>query len=209
MGATGLLTDSYNPAFVGLSVAMYILVSAASPDVADRFGGSVGWLRLVWILAARIAMGGGIWAMHFIAMLAFNLPVPMTYEVPPTLGSLLLAIAVTSVAFVIVCGGKFSIPRLILGGLIMGLGVAGMHYTGMTALRAPAEITFLPLLVVASIAIAIAASIAALWIALRVTGFAWRLAAAVVMGLAVSSTHYTGMAATCFTAEPSFGSGEA
>ena len=206
MGATGLLVGSYNPAFVGLSVAMAILASAASLDVADRIGGSVGWLRLVWILAAGIAMGGGIWAMHFIAMLAFSLPVPLTYDIPPTLGSLLLAIAVTSIAFVIVCGGRFRAPRLILGGLIMGLGVAGMHYTGMAALRGPAEMSFRPVLVAASIAIAIAASTAALWIALRVTGFAWRLAAAVVMGLAVSSMHYTGMAATCFTADPSLGS---
>ncbi len=195
-----LLIGSYNPAFVALSIVVAIVASAASLDVADRIGGSVGWLRIAWIAAAGVAMGGGIWAMHFIAMLALILPVPIAYDIPTTLGSLLLAIAVTSIAFVIVCGGSYSIRRLMLGGVIMGFGVAGMHYTGMAALRLPALITYQPVLVVASVLIAVAAATAALWIAVRVLGFAWRLAAAVVMGLAVSSMHFTGMAATCFTA---------
>jgi NO-binding membrane sensor protein with MHYT domain/nitrogen-specific signal transduction histidine kinase len=196
---TAILIQTYNPWFVGLSVVVAIIASAASLDVADRIGRSTGWLRSVWTAASGVAMGGGIWAMHFIAMLALSLPVPIAYSVPLTLASLALSIIVTAAAFAIVCRGTYSAWRLALGGLIMGLGVAGMHYTGMAALRLPAMISYDAVLLLTSIAIAVAAATAALWIAVRVTGLLWRLAAAVVMGLAVASMHYTGMAATCFT----------
>jgi signal transduction histidine kinase len=134
-------------------------------------------------------------------MLALNLPVPVTYNVPTTLASLALSIAVTGIAFAIVCNGAYSVARLVVAGMIMGLGVAGMHYTGMAALRLPALITYDPWLFLVSIAIAIVAATAALWIAVRVTGLLWRLGAAVVMGFAVASMHFTGMAATCFAGE--------
>jgi NO-binding membrane sensor protein with MHYT domain/two-component sensor histidine kinase len=199
MTSPTLLIGSYSPSFVTLSIVVAIIASAASLDVADRIKGSTGWLRTAWTFASGVAMGGGIWAMHFIAMLALSLPVPIAYDVPMTLGSLALSIVVTGAAFAIVCGGTYSVARLAVGGLIMGLGVAGMHYTGMAALRLPALITYDPVLVLVSILIAIAAATAALWIAVRVVGLIWRLAAAVVMGLAVASMHFTGMAATCFT----------
>ena len=206
VGDTVFLTGSYNPAFVGLAVVMAILASATALDVADRIGGSAGWQRALWIGAAAVAMGGGIWVMHFIAMLAFSLPVPISYDVPLTLASLLLAVAVAGVAFLIVCTGPFRLWRLSLGGVIMGLGVAGMHYTGMAAMIVPSGVSYRLWLVAASIAIAIAAATAALWIALRVTGILWRAAAAVLMGLAVSCMHFTGMAAACFQpARPAFG----
>jgi NO-binding membrane sensor protein with MHYT domain/nitrogen-specific signal transduction histidine kinase len=203
MTSSTLLIGSYNPYFVSLSIVVAIIASAASLDVADRIGRSEGWLRGVWTAASGVAMGGGIWAMHFIAILALLLPVPVAYDVPTTLGSLALSITVTGVAFAIVCGGTYSVRRLAIGGLIMGLGVAGMHYTGMDAMRLPAMITYDPFLFLASVAIAVVAATAALWIAVRVTGFAWRLAAALVMGLAVASMHFTGMAATCFSGRAS------
>jgi NO-binding membrane sensor protein with MHYT domain/anti-sigma regulatory factor (Ser/Thr protein kinase) len=199
MTSPTILIGSYNPYFVSLSVVVAIIASAASLDVADRIGRSEGWLRAVWTAASGVAMGGGIWAMHFIAILALLLPVPVAYDVPTTLGSLALSITVTGAAFAIVCGATYSVRRLAIGGLIMGLGVAGMHYTGMDAMRLPAIITYDPFLFLASVAIAVVAATAALWIAVRVTGFAWRLAAALVMGLAVASMHFTGMAATCFS----------
>src|SRR5215469_11389909 len=142
VGGTEILAGSYNLAFVGLAVVMAVLASATALDVADRIGSSTSWQRLLWIAAAAVAMGGGIWVMHFIAMLAFSLPVPIAYDVPLTIASLLLAIAVAGVAFFIVCVGPFRRWRLALGGIIMGLGVAGMHYTGMAAMVAPAVISY-------------------------------------------------------------------
>ena len=199
MGAAAILAGHYNPALVGLSVLVAILASATSLDVAGRIRGAKGGLRLAWTLAAATAMGGGIWAMHFVGMLAFSLPVAIGYDLPVTVASLALAIFVTSIAFIIVFSGEFSIAKILVGGAFMGIGVAGMHYLGMAAVRAAAIMTYQPILVAASIAIAIAASWAALWIAAKVTGAAWRIAAAIVMGFAVTGMHYTGMAALCFT----------
>ncbi len=199
MGAAAILVGQYNPALVGLSIVIAILASATSLDVAGRIRGAIGGLRLAWIVAAGVAMGGGIWAMHFVAMLAFSLPVTVGYDVPITLASLALAVGVTSVSLLIVFSGDFSVAKVLLGGVIMGAGIGGMHYLGMAAVIASATMSYQPWLVTASVAIAVGASMAALWIAARVTGIAWRLAAAVVMGFAVAGMHYTGMAAICFT----------
>jgi NO-binding membrane sensor protein with MHYT domain/nitrogen-specific signal transduction histidine kinase len=200
MANTAFITESYNSAFIALSIIVAVIASAASLDVADRIGSSAGLLRVGWISGAGIAMGGGIWAMHFIGMLALSLRVPVAYDVPTTLASLALAIAVTAAAFLIVSKRDHRIWRLAIGGMVMGLGVAGMHYVGMAAIRVPALMTYQPGLVVASVVIAVVAATAALWFAGRTTSISGRLFAAVVMGLAVSSMHYTGMAATCFTA---------
>jgi NO-binding membrane sensor protein with MHYT domain/nitrogen-specific signal transduction histidine kinase len=199
MGATTILPGHYNPALVGLSILVAILASATSLDVAGRIRSTAGGLRAAWILGAGVAMGGGIWAMHFVGMLAFSLPVAIGYDLPITLASLALAIFVTSVAFVIVFSSRFSNAKVLVGGVFMGLGIAGMHYLGMAAVRASAVMSYQPVLVAVSIGIAICAACAALWIAGNVTGTAWRLAAAVVMGFAVTGMHYTGMAALCFT----------
>ena len=195
MGGGAILTGHYNPAFVGLSILVAILASATSLDVAGRIRGTQGRQRLIWMLAAGTAMGGGIWAMHFVGMLAFSLPVTIGYDVPMTLGSLALAIIATSVSFFVVFRGAFRIGKVILGGVLMGLGIAGMHYLGMAAIRASAVMSYQPGLFAVSIVIAIAAAVAALWIAAKVNGAAWRFAAAIVMGFAVTGMHYTGMAA--------------
>jgi diguanylate cyclase (GGDEF)-like protein/PAS domain S-box-containing protein len=200
--AAAILDGKYDPALVVLSVLIAILASATALDVASRISGAAGRLRLAWILAAGVAMGGGVWAMHFVAMLAFTLPVTIGFDIPLTLFSLALAVAVTSLSLWIVFNGNFSGGKLLLGGVLMGTGVAGMHYVGMAAIIASVTMSYQPGLVAASIAIAIGASMAALWIAARVSGALWRLAAAVVMGLAVAGMHYTGMAAICFTRAP-------
>lgn len=203
MTGTAPLVGSYDPLFVALSIIIASVASAASLDVADRIGRSTGWSRIGWTVASGIAMGGGIWAMHFIAMLAFTLPIPIAYDVPTTLASLVLSVVLTGVAFGIVCGGRYSTSRLALGGVIMGTGVAGMHYTGMAAMRMAATIRYDPLLLIASVAVAVIAATAALWITVRVSGLLWRLAAAAVMGAAVTSMHFSGMAATSFCSDPS------
>ena len=197
MGAS-FLEPVYNPSLVALSVGVAMIASYVSLDVAARIWPARRWRRFAWITAAATAMGGGIWSMHFIAMLAFSLPLEVYYSLPVTLVSLLIAIAVTGVGFTIVSGGQGRV-RLLLAGSVMGFGVAAMHYTGMSAMRLQAELIYTPWLFAASILIACAAATVALWVASRGGGRFWRIGAAVLMGLAVAGMHYTGMAAACFT----------
>ena len=205
--AATILDGKYDPALVALSTLIAILSSATVLDVASRISGAARRLRLAWILAAGVAMGGGVWAMHFVAMLAFTLPVTIGYSIPVTLASLALAVGATSLSLLIVSSGKFNAGKLLLGGVLMGASIAGMHYLGMAAIIASVTMSYQPWLVAASIAIAIGASMAALWIAAMVSGALWRLAAAVVMGLAVAGMHYTGMAAICFSRAAQPGAG--
>ncbi|WP_119462457.1 MHYT domain-containing protein [Rhodospirillaceae bacterium SYSU D60014] len=199
---TELLDPTYDSVLVALSMGVSILASFVSLDVAARIWPARGWPRGVWIVAAATAMGGGIWSMHFIGMLAFSLPIDIGYDVWITLASLVTAVAVTGVAFAIIADAQ-GWRRLLSAGAVMGLGVVAMHYTGMAAMRLPATLTYTPSIVATSIAIACVAATAALWIAVRVTGLWWRLGAAVVMAVAVSGMHYVGMAAACFTFAPS------
>jgi len=147
---------------------------------------------------AAITMGGGIWSMHFIGMLAFTMPIPMSYDVGLTVLSLLLAIFVTSAGFYIICRQSVSPLRLVLSGIFMGLGIVAMHYTGMAAMRGHAGLSYDPLFVALSVVIAIGAATAALWLAFRTTDLWQKLVAAAVMGLAISGMHYTGMQAAIF-----------
>ena len=138
--------------------------------------------------------------MHFVAMLAFIMPSPMSYDIGLTTLSLVVAIFVTGVGFHVISRQSASPLRLVLSGIFMGLGIAGMHYTGMAAMRGHAELSYAPLFVALSLVIAIGASTVALWLAFRTTDLWQKLVAAVVMGLAVSGMHYTGMRAAIFTA---------
>jgi PAS domain S-box-containing protein len=152
------------------------------------------------VAGAAVAMGGGaIWSMHFIAMIACRLPVPVTYDVTLTLASLFVAIVVTGAGLYTVGRGVSSVGRLLAGGVFTGLGVAGMHYTGMAAMHLPASTTYRPVLVAASVLIAIVAATAALWIAFNMRGGLQRLLSSLVMGSAVCGMHYTAMAAAVFT----------
>ncbi|MGH7013474.1 MAG: MHYT domain-containing protein [Stellaceae bacterium] len=198
---TGILNGTYDPLLVLLSMGVATWASFVSLNVAARIWSSAGWARIGWIVAAATAMGGGIWSMHFIGMLAFSLPVPVGYNIPTTLISLAIAIDVTAVGFAII-GGARTTRRLVLAGTIMGIGVAAMHYTGMAAIRLPATVSYNPLVVGLSVVIACVAATVALWIAMREKGSLWRAGAAVVMGAAVYGMHYTGMEAACFTAVP-------
>ena len=136
--------------------------------------------------------------MHFIGMLAFIMPVPMSYDIGLTTLSLLVAIFVTGGGFYVISRQNVSPPRLALSGIFMGLGIAAMHYTGMAAMRGQAELSYDRLFVALSLVIAIGASTAALWLAFRTTGLRQKVAGAVVMGLAISGMHYTAMGAASF-----------
>jgi diguanylate cyclase (GGDEF)-like protein len=200
-----MLAGSYNPLLVVLSVLVAVLASFTALDMASRVsasrhrGAATGWL-----LAGAVAMGTGIWSMHFVGMLAFRLPIPLGYALWPTIESLLVAIATSLFALWLVSRPTLPHPRLALGALLMGLGIAWMHYVGMAALRMHPAIDYVPSRVALSIAIAVLASWAALHIALRMRArqgaLPQRVAAAVVMGLAIVGMHYTGMAAARFPA---------
>jgi NO-binding membrane sensor protein with MHYT domain len=161
---------------------------------ARPFSGS---LRARWLILGGVSIGTtGIWAMHFIAMLGFTIPGQVIhYNVPVTILSLLVAVAIVCTGLLIVGFGPDGLPSLLTGGLVTGIGVAIMHYLGMAAMRMPGRITYnLPLLAV-SVVIAIVAATAALWGALRLQGAGTTLIASLIMGIAVSGMHYTGMAA--------------
>ncbi len=149
-------------------------------------------------------MGVGIWSMHFVGMLAFSLPIPLAYDVPKTLASLAVAIVTSGFALAITSGRRLTAPRLAGSAVIMGAGISAMHYMGMAAITILPGIAYDPFLVAVSILIAIAASFVALWLFFRLREGSSRLqqlkriAAAVVMGLAISGMHYTGMAVSRF-----------
>jgi NO-binding membrane sensor protein with MHYT domain len=156
-----------------------------------------GAQRARWLLLAAVSVATtGIWVMHFIAMLGFTIPgQTITYSVPVTALSMLIAVVVVGIGLLIVGFGSTGWRTLLLGGLIIGCGVASMHYIGMAAMRMPDSVRYDNTLVVISVLIAVVAGTAALWAALRLTAVWSTLVASLIMGVAVSGMHYTGMAA--------------
>jgi PAS domain S-box-containing protein len=198
------LIGSYNHALVALSVLIAIFASYAALDLAGRVTAAGGWTRALWLLGGAGAMGTGIWSMHYIGMLAFILPIPVAYHWPTVLLSLFAAILASVVALSVVSRQKMGWFRALAGSVLMGAGIASMHYIGMAAMRLPAICQFNSFLVVLSVVLAVLISLAALWITFHFrdekTGIGWeKLTGAVVMGVAIPVMHYTGMAAASFT----------
>src|SRR6266852_6031614 len=203
MAAVNLI-GSYNYALVALSVLIAMFASYAALDLASRVTAAGGWTRAVWLLGGAGAMGTGIWSMHYIGMLAFILPIPVAYHWPTVLLSLLAAILASVVALGVVSRQKMSWFQALAGSVLMGAGIASMHYIGMAAMRLPAICQFDSFLVVLSVVFAVLISFAALWITFyfrhEKTGIGWeKLGGAGVMGAAIPVMHYTGMAAASFT----------
>jgi diguanylate cyclase len=198
------MSSLYNTWLVVLSLLVAVLVSYTALRLAARVANSDGHGARIWLGVGAIAMGIGIWSMHFIGMLAFSLPITLAYDIPTTLASLAVAIVTSGFALSITSGQRLTIPRLGLGAAAMGAGISAMHYMGMAAITVVPAISYDPLLVAASIGIAIAASFVALWLFFRLREgnslLQWltRLTAAAVMGLAISGMHYTAMAASRF-----------
>jgi NO-binding membrane sensor protein with MHYT domain len=195
-----IVTGTHNPYLVVLSILIASFASYTALDLAGHVGAARGLARRVWLVAAAVTMGGGIWSMHFVAMLAFIMPIPMSYDIGSTTLSLVVAIFVTGVGFYVISRQGASPLRLVLSGIFMGVGIAAMHYTGMAAMRGHAELSHDRLFVALSLVIAIGASTAALWLAFRTRDLGQKLVGAVVMGLAISGMHYTAMRAAIFTA---------
>ncbi len=196
----------YDPWVVTASVSIAFLASYVALDLAERIRANATVAARTWWAGGSVAMGTGIWSMHFVGMLAVNLPFALGYTLGLTFLSWLAAVVVSGIALGIASGGKASVFRVGAGALAMGVGICAMHYTGMAALDMAPGIDWNPLLVAASAAIAVGASAAALVIFFtlhRLKGrrrLHFKLLAAVVMGLAISGMHYTGMGAANFIA---------
>jgi NO-binding membrane sensor protein with MHYT domain len=195
-----VVTGTHDPYLVALSILVASFASYTALDLGGHVGAARGLARRVWLVAAAITMGGGIWSMHFVAMLAFSMPIPMSYDIGLTALSLVVAIFVTGGGFYVMSRQSASPLHLGLSGIFMGLGIVAMHYIGMAAMRGHAELSYDRLFVALSVVIAIGASTAALWLAFRTRDLGQKLIAAVVMGLAISGMHYTAMRAAIFTA---------
>ena len=203
-----MIHASWNPVLVAISFVIASLASYTALDLAGRVTVARKRNQLTWLLYGSTAMGVGIWSMHFVGMLAIRMSIEVSYDVPLVLTSALIAIAAAFLALFTVSRPELPTGRLLAAGSILGLAIAGMHYTGMAAMRMPASLHYDSFRVWASITIAVCASYVALWLAFRyrhdetILGHWRRALSALVMGVAIAGMHYTGMSAA------QFGSGE-
>ncbi len=203
------LEGSYDLRLVALSVIIAAFVSYTALRLMERVNHAQGSARRMWLLGSSLTMGAGIWSMHFVGMLAYHLPIPMAYDISLTLFSAVPAVAGAAVGLTLVAHSGEGSQRFFSGGLFLGAGVSTMHYIGMAGMRMPATITYDPMLLTLSVIIAVAASTAALWLTCQLKDKPplqldrESVGGALLMGLAISGMHYTGMAAATFNSVPS------
>jgi NO-binding membrane sensor protein with MHYT domain len=179
---------SYLLAFFGSLLGLSCTVRARAADTPGR--------RYRWLLLASFAIGGGIWLMHFMAMLGFDVPAsPVRYVPWITAASAVTSIVVVGTGLFSVGTGRRNRGKVILGGVVTGIGIAAMHYTGMAAVRIEGTIAYNPQIVAASVLVAVCAATAALWLSVSVRGTGPLVTSAAIMGVTVCAMHYTGMAA--------------
>ena len=194
-----VVVSSYQPAFVALSFLIAMIGSFVALTAATRIRHRNGRLSLSNTLAAGLALGGiGVWAMHFIGMLALKLDVASSYSVLETAVSLVAAVGAASLALGFVAKAPDKLPRLLGAGFLLGMGVVFMHYLGMFGMKFGGFIRWDLAVVGLSALILVVAATAALWLALNTPTLARRVLAAAVMAVAVCAMHYTGMAAAEF-----------
>ncbi|MGV8926706.1 MAG: putative bifunctional diguanylate cyclase/phosphodiesterase [Ewingella sp.] len=198
-----MLSSDYNAVLILFSFIVAMLASYTALDMAGRVATTQGKASRFWLAGGALSMGIGIWSMHFIGMLAFSIPVSMGYDPLITLFSMVIAIVSSAFALWLVCHERLPTQSLLFGALLMGGGIAAMHYTGMAAMRMMPGISYSIGWVALSVVVAIAASGTALWMAFHLRQQSpnvkmLRAGAAVVMGTAIVGMHYIGMAAANF-----------
>ena len=211
MSAEARLVASYDYRLVSLSVLIACFSSYAALDLGGRVTAARGRLRAVWLVGGAAAMGTGIWSMHYAGMLAYKLPIGVLYDWPTVLWSLLAAIISAAIALFVVSRSELGLISIAVGGLLMGTGIASMHYIGMEAMRLSAMCHYSTPIVVLSVVLAVVISVIALWLTFHLRteskSLGWRkLASTLLMGGAIPVMHYTGMAAVSFV--PAAGSGD-
>jgi two-component system sensor histidine kinase/response regulator len=208
MGTHGaVLQGVYDPRLVSASVLIAVFAAYAALDLAGRVTAARGAVRAAWLGGGALALGLGIWAMHYVGMEALRLPVPVRYDWPTVLVSMIAAVAASAVVLFVVSRKAMGMARAVVGSLLMGSGIAAMHYIGMEAMRLPAMCIYSPWLVALSVILAVAISFVAMWLIFGLRGetasWSWRKSgSALLMGLAIPVMHYVGMAAVSFVPAP-------
>lgn len=194
---------SYNWFLVLLSFLISVFGAFTGLQMTNGMKASSKGFSWPWVMAAALALGGGsIWTMHFIGMLAYQMPMDVAYAPGLTFLSLLIPVVAVGLGIATVVAGEMTWPRLLGAGFFTGLGVASMHYVGMAAMVMPGDMSYDAGLVTISLLIAIAAATTALWLAVNLQGTGQMLLSAVVMAVAVCGMHYTGMAAMSMEPAP-------
>jgi NO-binding membrane sensor protein with MHYT domain len=194
-----MLPVAYDPTLVVASVLVAVMAAYTGLRVTTGIGALSASRQKFEIAKAAVALGGGIWSMHFVAMLAVSLPVPIEYDALRTLGSVLIAILITGLGLIGLHAGPPSPGRLVAAGTMTGLGIVSMHYVGMSAIGGNCVPAFAPEGYVISTMIAVGASIGAFWLAYRERPHAHLALGAVALGLAISAMHYSAMIYTRFS----------
>jgi PAS domain S-box-containing protein len=209
MGSLLVFSGYYDYRLVAISISISILAAYVALDLAERVTIARGTSRLAWLYGGAAALGIGIWAMHYVGMVAFRLPIPVLYDWPTVLLSLFAAIVASGVALYVVSRPTMGVASTAFGSLIMGSGIAAMHYVGMEAMRLRAMCAYQVGLVSLSVILAIAISFVALQLTFagRHNQSSWggrKLWSAFIMGAAIPTMHYVGMAAVRFVPQPEF-----
>ncbi|HEX3466805.1 MAG TPA: EAL domain-containing protein [Candidatus Elarobacter sp.] len=208
------LGEAFDLPLVVLSVAIAIAGAYVALTLGERVATHRGKVRYLWLGGGAVAFGSAVWAMHFTGMLALRLPIAVTYDIPTVVLSFVAAVVAAAVALYTTSRPKVSWTTSLCAAVAMGAGIGGMHYIGMFAMRMPATMAWNLQVVALSVVVAIVLSLVALRLSIRLRAASgarvgWhRVAAAVVMGLAIACMHYTGMGAATFfggTGEPSNG----
>ena len=193
----------YDYRLVTVSVLIAVCAGYAALDLAGRVTAARGAARVAWLSGGALAMGLGIWAMHYMGMEAFKLPVPVEYDWPTVLLSMVAAVSASAVALFVVSRKSMGMMAAALGSVLMGSGIAAMHYIGMEAMRLPGMCMYSYRLIALSVVLAIAISFVAMWLTFglraQTATWSWRKSgSALLMGLAIPTMHYVGMAAVSF-----------
>ena len=194
----------YSPFLIAASVLVAIMAAFTCLRLTNGLRTQPIARRKLRIAQASIALGGGIWSMHFIGMLAVKLPFVVTYDPLLTLSSALIAILITGCGLLLLHFGERTNLRIMMSGSLTGIGIASMHYTGMAAISANCIVTYRLSGIVLSVLIAIAASTLAMWLAYSNRSITRTIIGAVVLGLSISAMHYAAMLGTSFAQAADF-----
>jgi PAS domain S-box-containing protein len=194
----------YDYRLVAVSVLVAILASYTALDLGARVTASRGRVRLWWMIGGAWSMGIAIWSMHYLGMLALRLPVPVQYDWPTVLLSLLAAILASAVALFVVSRSAVGFLEALAGGILQGGGIVALHYLAMASMRLPAHMRYSPALTTLSVVLAIGSSLMSLWLTFYFRDdpsgrILRKVQSALLMGVGIASMHYTAMAAVSFS----------
>jgi NO-binding membrane sensor protein with MHYT domain len=196
------LPSGQNPIFIALSIVIAILASYAALEILERVKTLSGAERRNWLLGGAGIFGFGVWSMHFIGMIGYMLPVNVQYNYPVVMLSILPIVLAAYFVLDLLARPTVSMAQILLGGVLLGLGVGGMHYGGMFAMQMNATLSFDPIMFAVSVLVAVGVSTAGLLTLTSsfLAGSAYKqVVTAIVTGAAIPIMHYVAMAASRFT----------